>query len=48
MEIHPKTAARLGIADGEWVEVESLLGYVRLKAKVTNGIDPRVVSTQHG
>ncbi len=48
VEIHQETAARMGIADGEWVEVESLLGYVHLKAKVTNGIDPRVVSTQHG
>jgi anaerobic selenocysteine-containing dehydrogenase len=48
VEIHPETAARLEIADDEWVEIESLLGSVRLKTKVTNGIDPRVVSTQHG
>ena len=48
VEIHPDTAASLGIVHGEWVEVESLLGRVRLKANVTKGIDPRVVSTQHG
>ncbi len=48
VEIHPETAARLGIVDKEWVEVESLLGRVRLKAKLSSGIDPRVVSTQHG
>ena len=48
LEIHPETAARLGIAHGEWVEVESLLGCVRLKAKVTTGIHQRVVATQHG
>jgi anaerobic selenocysteine-containing dehydrogenase len=48
LEIHPETAKRLGIAQGEWVEVESLLGRVRLKAKVTTGIHPRVVATQHG
>ena len=48
IEMHPQTMARLGIGDGEWVEVESLLGRVRLKAKRTEGIDPRLVSTQHG
>lgn len=48
VEMHPETMARLGIVDGEWVEVESLLGRVRLKAKMTHGIDPRLVSTQHG
>jgi anaerobic selenocysteine-containing dehydrogenase len=48
VEIHPETMARLKIADGEWVEVESLLGRVRLKARMTEGIDPRLVCTQHG
>ena len=48
VELHPATAARLGIAEVEWVEVETPLGRVRLKAKFTTGIDPRVVSTQHG
>lgn len=48
IEIHPETMARLGIVDGEWVEVGSLLGRVRLRARMTEGIDPRVVSTHHG
>ncbi len=48
LEIHPDTAAGLAITDGEWVELESLLGRVRLKARITEGIDLRVVSTQHG
>jgi anaerobic selenocysteine-containing dehydrogenase len=48
VELHPDTAARLRIADGEWVEIETPSGQIRLKAKITTGIDPRVVSTQHG
>lgn len=48
LEIHPDTAASLAITDGEWVELESIKGRVRLKARMTRGIDPRVVSTQHG
>jgi anaerobic selenocysteine-containing dehydrogenase len=48
VELHPDTAARLGIAEGEWVDIATPLGRVRLKAKLTTGIDSRVVSTQHG
>jgi thiosulfate reductase/polysulfide reductase chain A len=46
--IHPDTAARLGIADGADVWVESPHGKVRAKAKVTRRIHPEVVGLQHG
>lgn len=48
VEIHPRTAEELGIRDGEWVEVESAHGKVRLLACYTPGLDPRVVCVQHG
>ena len=48
IEIHPLTASDLGIADGDLVEVESLRGSIRLKAKLTEDIQPKVVSVQHG
>ena len=47
-EIHPDTAKDLGISDGDWVTVESRYGKCRQKAKLTEGIDPRVVHSQHG
>jgi anaerobic selenocysteine-containing dehydrogenase len=47
-EIHPETAARLGIADGDWMWIETRRGRIRQKAKLTSGIDPRVISAQHG
>lgn len=44
MEIHPQTAAALGIADGDWVYIETARGKVRQKARLTDGIAPRVVN----
>ncbi len=48
IEIHPETAAKEGIRDGDWVVIESPRGTVRQRAKLTLGIDPRVVAAQHG
>ncbi|MDH3235746.1 MAG: molybdopterin-dependent oxidoreductase, partial [Alphaproteobacteria bacterium] len=47
-EIHPDTAAGLDIADGDWVWIETRRGRIRQKAKLTRGIDPRVVHAEHG
>ena len=47
-EIHPETAARFGIADGDWMRIETRRGQMRQKAKVTTGIDPRVINAEHG
>ncbi len=47
-EIHPETAARFRIVDGSWMWIETLRGRIRQKAKVTDGIDPRVIHVQHG
>lgn len=47
-EIHPETASRFGIANGKWMWIETRRGRMRQKAKLTTGIDPRVVHVQHG
>jgi anaerobic selenocysteine-containing dehydrogenase len=47
-EIHPETASRLKINDGELVRVSSPRGSIRCKAHVTDSIDPRVVHLCHG
>ncbi len=47
-EIHPQTAERFGIVDGAWMWIETRRGRMRQKARLTTGIDPRVVSAQHG
>lgn len=48
VEMHPNTAARYGIADGDWVFIESPRGRITQKALVTSGIDERVVNCRMG
>jgi anaerobic selenocysteine-containing dehydrogenase len=47
VEIHPVAAAKEGIREGDWVIIESPRGKVRQRAKLYEGIDPRVVSAEH-
>ena len=47
-EVHPETAARLGVRAGEWVVVETPSGRVRVQAHVTDTILPGVVCCSHG
>lgn len=48
VQIHPDTASRLGIHDGDWVWIETQRGRVRQQCKCFDGIDPRVVHGEHG
>jgi anaerobic selenocysteine-containing dehydrogenase len=48
VEIHPDTAARHGIGDGQWVFIESPRGRIRQRARLTAGIAPGVVAAEHG
>jgi anaerobic selenocysteine-containing dehydrogenase len=46
--LHPDTAAGLGIGDGDWVVIESQRGAIRQKARLTQDVDPRVISVAYG
>lgn len=48
MLIHPDTAARYGIADGDDVWVESPYGRVKARVRTTKRMHPEVVGVQHG
>jgi anaerobic selenocysteine-containing dehydrogenase len=48
LEIHPRTASARGITDGEWINLESALASVRMKAKFNGSLHPNVVVTQYG
>jgi anaerobic selenocysteine-containing dehydrogenase len=48
LEIHPETAKKLTIKNGELVKVESPRGSITSSAYVTDRIDPRVVHLYHG
>jgi anaerobic selenocysteine-containing dehydrogenase len=46
-EIHPETAKGLGIEDGDMVYIENKRGRIKQRAKLTDGIDPRVVGVNY-
>jgi len=46
--LHPDTAAGLGVADGDWVKVLTPQGSVRVKARLTDILHPRMADVQHG
>jgi len=48
VEIHPQTAEKYGIKNGDWVWIENEMGRCKQKAKVTVAIDPRIVQADHG
>ncbi|HEY78359.1 MAG TPA: molybdopterin-dependent oxidoreductase [Dehalococcoidia bacterium] len=48
VEIHPETASKHGVKEGDWVYIESPRGRIQQRARITPGIDPRVVAIQHG
>ncbi len=47
LEIHPETAASLGIEDGDWVWVETPQDRIYMRAHLTDDIIPHVVSAEH-
>jgi anaerobic selenocysteine-containing dehydrogenase len=48
VEIHPETAAALGVQEGEWVYIEGVRGRVKRKAKLTRTLHPLTVHALHG
>ena len=48
LKINPTTAQKHGIADGDWVRVESPHGWSKFKAEYFPGISPEVVMTKRG
>jgi len=46
--IHPDTAAGLGVAEGDWVRVATSQGSIRVRARLTDILHPRMVDVQHG
>jgi formate dehydrogenase len=47
-EIHPDDAARLGIGDGDLVEISSPVGSIEVAALVTDAVRPGSVCVDHG
>ncbi len=48
VEIHPETAKKYGIYDGEWIYIRNDMGRVKRKAKLTLTVKPEHIQTLHG
>ncbi len=48
VQVHPDTARKLGISDGDWIWIETIRGRVRQKCTYFDGIKPDVVHAEHG
>lgn len=48
VEVHPDTATNLKLDDGQMVSLETPVGRIRVRVKITNAVQPGVVATQHG
>lgn len=46
--IHPETASRVDIDEGDWVYIETVRGRCRMRAKLTDDAHPKVITTEHG
>ena len=47
-EIHPDTAAKYGIANGDMMNIETIKGKISMKVKTTDALVRGVVSIPHG
>ena len=48
VQLHPTAAQPRGIANGDWVAIETPEGSVRARAQFNEDLDPRVVIGEHG
>ncbi|MFF4319381.1 molybdopterin-dependent oxidoreductase [Streptomyces sp. NPDC001568] len=48
VDLHPRTAAARGIAEGQWVELSTRLGSIRLRARFDASLHPGVVVGEYG
>ena len=48
VDLHPEAAHARGIADGDWVRVETPRASVRARARINDSLDPRVAIGPHG
>ena len=48
VELHSEAAQVRGIANGDWVSIETPDGSVRARARLNDNLDPRVVVGEHG
>ncbi len=47
VSIHPETAEKLGLAEGDWAVISTPLGSIRQRVRITDVMHPEMVDIQH-
>lgn len=47
-DVHPLKAKELGIAEGDWIWIETQRGKIKQRARLTDTVHPAMVRVQHG
>lgn len=47
-DIHPATAIKLGIADNDWIWIETARGKIKQRARLTEEVHPAMLRAQYG
>ncbi len=47
VEVHPRTAEKFGVYDGEWIYLENDMGRVKRKVRISLRVHPEMVHTLH-
>ena len=47
-DIHPDAASERKIENGDWIEIETVNGTIKQKARITDAVSPKVISIEHG
>ena len=48
VNLHPETAKKLNLNEGDWVKVETPLGSIRLRLNLSDRVDRRMADAEHG
>ncbi|MCL2140357.1 MAG: molybdopterin-dependent oxidoreductase [Dehalococcoidia bacterium] len=48
VQIHPITASKLRIGEGDWVWIETLRGRIKEQAEISDRVQPQVIHAEHG
>jgi len=48
LEINPKDAEKIGVADGQWCEIQNMFGKAKFKARIMLTVKPGHVEADHG
>ncbi len=48
VQLHPNTAKKLGISEGDWVSIETPVGKIKQRAQLFAGINRRVIHAEQG